>query len=160
MRHIDCWRVEDDDTVLLIQPQALDVFNRFAQIRSDMPESGGIILGYVRGLHLEVLEVTAPSFWDRQLRFFFERSSRGHREVAERRWRESAGLVRYLGEWHTHPQDYPFPSAVDRMEWGELAKKRSDKRPVLAIVVGRKALHVELIFADSTSIILRPDVQD
>ena len=33
----------------------------------------------------------------------------------------------------------------------------SFKRPVLAIVVGCKTLHVELISADATSIILNPD---
>ena len=34
-----------------------------------------------------------------------------HKGLAERRWQESKGLVRYVGEWHTYPQDVPSPSA-------------------------------------------------
>ena len=57
-------------------------------------------------------------------------------------------MVRDLGEWHTHPQEVPSPSYVDLDEWKILAKGRADKRPLLAVVVGRQNLHVELMHAD------------
>ena len=121
------------------------MFAKHAQTNIFMPESGGILLGYVREPHLEVLEATEPTCWDKRLRCFFDRSAQGHHDLAQSRWAESDGLVRYLGEWHTHPEDYPSPSLVDKSGWIKLANKRQDKRPVLAIIVGRKGLHVELI---------------
>lgn len=137
-----------------MQDAVAAVFAKYAQVSPSAPESGGILLGYVRDPHLEILEASEPTTWDKRRRFFFDRGSRGHRDIAERRWRESEGLVRYIGEWHTHPQDYPTPSNVDRAGWIKLANKRQDQRPVLAIVVGRKALHVELVNRDGTSTVL------
>jgi integrative and conjugative element protein (TIGR02256 family) len=150
------WRCAEGDRCLLIQGSVIDVFSEYAQVSSRAPESGGILLGYVRTPYLEVLEASEPTSWDRRMRFFFDRGTRGHRELAERKWRESNGLVRFIGEWHTHPQDHPAPSYVDRTGWVELAKNRQDQRPVLAVIVGRKALHVELINCDGTSIVMQP----
>jgi hypothetical protein len=44
-----------------------------------------------------------------------------------------------------HPQDYPTPSGLDRTEWTKLSKRRADGRPILAVIVGRKNLYVELV---------------
>lgn len=79
-----------------------------------------------------------------------------HKAIAERRWRESGGTVRYLGEWHPHPQDYPAPSQLDRNEWRSLVQCRADKRPLLAVIVGRNDLYVELVDTLGHEIILSP----
>lgn len=72
------------------------------------------------------------------------------------RWRASRGTVRYLGEWHTHPEDYPIPSGLDRSEWRRLAAGRRDKRPQLSIIVGRHGLHVELVHSDGNCVYFQP----
>ena len=68
-----------------------------------------------------------------------------HEHIAQKRWADSSGLVRYIGEWHTHPQDYPSPSGTDLTEWRKLAVKRKDKRPVLGLIVGRRTLYLESV---------------
>lgn len=155
MRYVKHWCNSREESYTVIQDAVIDVFTKHAQTDPRAPESGGILLGYVRTPHLEVLEASEPTFSDRRLRFFFDRGARGHREMAERRWSQSDGLIRYIGEWHTHPEDYPTPSQVDKQGWVNLAKKRQDRRPVLAIVVGRKALHVEVVSCDGSSTILQ-----
>ena len=85
------------------------------------------------------------TIWDKRFKFLFERLPLGHEAVALYRWKISQGTVRYLGEWHTHPEDYPRPSGLDRSEWTALSSKRLDKRPMLAVIVGRKNLYVELV---------------
>jgi integrative and conjugative element protein (TIGR02256 family) len=144
---------------LVIQNEVLNVFSKHAQTKISMPESGGILLGYVREPHLEVLEATEPTRWDKRLRSFFDRSAQGHHDLAQRRWSESSGLVRYLGEWHTHPEDYPTPSWVDKSGWMKLANKRQDGRPVLAIIVGRKGLHVELIDCEGKAMVMHAELE-
>lgn len=151
------WRAIEGEVCIQIQDEVIGVFDKYAQMSLSAPESGGILLGYVRTPHIEVLEASEPSFWDKRLRYFFDRKSQGHRQIAERRWKESKGLIRYVGEWHTHPEDYPIPSNFDRAGWVELANRRQDRRPVLAIVVGRKALHVELVNRDGTSIVMQSE---
>lgn len=145
MQYIDCWRTANSENLLVLQPVVTDIFEEYAQRDPALPESGGILLGYVRGPHLDVIEATRPTASDQRFLSFFNRSPDGHRVIAERRWLESEGFVRYLGEWHTHPQDYPAPSYIDKKGWQKIAQKRADKRPLLAIIVGRKDLHVELI---------------
>lgn len=154
MQYLKYWRVPGGGPCLVIQDAVLEVFAKHAQTNIFTPESGGILLGYVREPHLEVLEATEPTRWDKRLRCFFDRSAQGHHDLAQRRWAESGGMVRYLGEWHTHPEDYPTPSGVDKSGWIKLANRRQDKRPVLAIIVGRKGLHVELIDREGTAMVL------
>ena len=112
-------------------------------------------MGTVHGVHLLINEATAPTKWDKRFRYLFERTPLGHASIALARWRASHGTVRYLGEWHTHPEDQPTPSSLDRSEWHRLAKERKDERPLLAVIVGRKVLHVEMIPAGEKVMLLQ-----
>ena len=103
------------------------------------------MLGTVHGSNIIVVEATAPTIRDKRFQYLFERMPFGHSSIARARWRGSRGTVRYVGEWHTHPQDYPRPSGLDRTEWNKLSRKRADGRPMLAVIVGRKDLYVELV---------------
>jgi integrative and conjugative element protein (TIGR02256 family) len=159
MQYMNYWRSPDGGPCLVIQDGVLEVFEKYVQNNFFSLEAGGILLGYVREPHLEILEASEPTRWDKRLRCFFDRSAQGHHEVAQRASAESRGLVRYIGEWHTHPEDYPTPSTVDRYGWVNLAKKRQDQRPVLAIIVGRMALHVELVGREGQSVILQSSLE-
>ena len=90
-------------------------------------------------------QATVPTAWDKRFRYLFERMSFGHEAIALARWTASQGTIRYLGEWHTHPEDHPHPSGLDRSEWSRLSAKRRDKRSMLAVIVGRKSLYAELV---------------
>ncbi|MCE5364418.1 Mov34/MPN/PAD-1 family protein [Pseudomonas anguilliseptica] len=116
----------------------------------------GILLGHVRGMHLEILEATEPAPNDRRFKYFFERMIDGHQAISERRWRDSNGLIRYVGEWHTHPEDSPTPSGLDISEWQMLAGSRRDGRPMLAAIVGRQDLRVEYALSDGERCRLYP----
>lgn len=61
-------------------------------------------------------EVTTPQDSDRRSRFGFFRSKK-HEVLAHERWREQRNTTAYLGLWHTHPQEDPIPSSVDRTDW-------------------------------------------
>lgn len=155
MRHVSDWTLADGSLLLNFSDEVCGVFERNVQV-GDLPESGGVLLGTVHERGLLVTVATTPTRLDRQLRYLFERLPFGHRAVAERMWRHSAGTTRYIGEWHTHPQDIPVPSGIDLDEWCKLAKKRADKRPLLAVIVGRHGLHVELTHGDGHRELLSP----
>lgn len=40
----------------------------------------------------------------------------------------------YVGEWHTHPELNPFPSAIDRHGWEHICSSRN--APMLFIIAG------------------------
>lgn len=143
MQFVAEWSANQGRNLIYIHPAVLEVFRQYIQAGPSDLEAGGLLLGYVRGSHLEIVEATVPTRFDRRFRTFFERMCDLHERIAKKRWVDSSGLVRYIGEWHTHPQDYPSPSGTDLIEWRKLALKRNDERPVLGLIVGRKTLYLE-----------------
>lgn len=145
MSFVTSWGTPDHRVLLNFASPAIAVFERHIQARDTGTEAGGLLLGTVHGSNIAVSEATAPTRWDKRFLFLFERMPFGHASVARLRWKASGGIVRYIGEWHTHPQDYPAPSSLDRIEWNKLARKRADGRPVLGVIVGRKGLYIEIV---------------
>lgn len=125
MHHVSDWTLDDGSLLLNFSDEVLGMFERHVQV-GDLPESGGVLLGTV---HKKGLLVTKPTRLDRQLRYLFERLPFGHRAVAKRFWRSSGGTTRYIGEWHTHPQDIPVPSDIDLDEWKKLAGSGPTRGP-------------------------------
>lgn len=155
MRHVSDWTLNDETVMLNFSDEVRRVFEQNVQL-GDCPESGGVLLGTVHERGLLVTVATTPSRLDRRFRYLFERLPFGHRALAKRLWRATAGTIRYIGEWHTHAQDIPTPSGIDLDEWRKLAKVRADGRPLLAVIVGRGALHVELMHGNGHRELLRP----
>lgn len=145
MPFMNSWATPDQRVLLSLAEPVIAVFQRHIQARPSDCEAGGLLLGTVHGSSLAVTEATVPTTWDKRLQYFFERMPFGHSSIAQTHWKASGGMVRYVGEWHTHPQDYPYPSGLDRTEWNKLSRKRADGRPMLAVIVGRKDLYVELV---------------
>jgi integrative and conjugative element protein (TIGR02256 family) len=145
MQFMSSWATNDKKALLHFSEPTLKTFCQYIQTSDTDCEAGGLLLGSVHGAHMLIQQATVPTAWDRRFRHLFERMPFGHDAIALSRWMASQGTVRYLGEWHSHPESHPHPSSLDRLEWGRLSAKRQDKRPMLAVIVGRKALYVELV---------------
>lgn len=145
MYPMSSWATPDRRVLVNFAESAIGIFERHIQVLPSDCEAGGLLLGTVHGSNIMVVEATAPTTLDKRFQFLFERMSFSHSSIAQERWEGSGGTVRYVGEWHTHHQDYPRPSGLDRTEWNKLSRKRADGRPMLAVIVGRKSLFVELV---------------
>ncbi|WP_366241007.1 Mov34/MPN/PAD-1 family protein [Chromobacterium subtsugae] len=145
MQFINSWATDDKRTLLHFSEPTLRIFCQYIQTGEFSCEAGGILLGAVHGAHLLIEQATPPTEWDKRHQHLFERMPAGHEAIAQSRWTDSLGTIRYLGEWHTHPEDHPRPSGLDRSEWGLLSARRQDNRPMLAVIVGRISLHIELV---------------
>lgn len=156
MQFMSSWATDDRKTLLHFSAPALRNFSQHVQATHDDCEAGGLLLGAVHGAHLLIEQATVPTPWDKRFRYLFERMPFGHEAIALSRWTASQGTVRYLGEWHTHPEDEPSPSGLDRSEWNRLSGIRSDKRPMLAVIVGRQSLYVELVPSSGRGPVLIP----
>lgn len=127
-------RRPDADGFILIEDHVVRILDRYRQRSPNLPESGGILLGYRRERHLHVTDATVPRKQDNQTRTCFHRSADPHRHAAHARWRESGGTMDYLGEWHTHPELDPSPSPIDEHGWARICRVR--KAPMLFVIVG------------------------
>jgi integrative and conjugative element protein (TIGR02256 family) len=115
------------------------------QLSKGAPEAGGVLLGrLVKGLpDIIVDHALGPSPQDRRGRFFFFRAKSPAQTLIDQAWQASGQTLNYLGEWHTHPEDDPSPSCIDKRDWSRIsARARYEQSSLLFVIVGRKHLRV------------------
>ncbi|MDO9103068.1 MAG: Mov34/MPN/PAD-1 family protein [Candidatus Nitrotoga sp.] len=129
---------------LIITEHAVEQLLAHAQRRFWYCEAGGVLLGrhLLDSEDVVVDEVTVPQSSDRRTRFSFFRSKK-HEVIAIERWQAEASTLAYLGLWHTHPEDSPTPSSVDRNDWEQAVVKDTFNGPRLFFpIVGREEIRV------------------
>lgn len=123
----------------------IQTFSQYRQSYNHQPEAGGILLGRRRGRHFEIVHATSPFPCDKQWRTGFVRERNGHQAKATQLWIDNNGKVGYVGEWHTHPQYAPTPSAIDYQEWRQLISGRRQSEPLVVTIVGIASLYVAVL---------------
>ncbi|MCG9649840.1 Mov34/MPN/PAD-1 family protein [Vibrio brasiliensis] len=120
---------------VVIEPKAINKMRALRQLSSTAHEAGGVLIGERRGGNIVVKDVTTPSSRDLSSRVHFVRNLFHHQLAIVKANQRTGGTSNYLGEWHTHPQDNPYPSPIDFNNWR--ASLRNHK-PCLVAVIGRK----------------------
>lgn len=120
-------------------------------------ERGGILLGLRRGSHLHIDEATLPMKWDVGTTFAFRRSSKGHKELALRRWRQSNRTIDWVGEWHSHPERHASPSSIDLQSWRGITLDRA--APMAFLILGWERSWIGLCVPDCEAPIRYKEVE-
>jgi len=78
-------------------------------------ETGGVLVGYRREDKTWVIaKIMPPSPRNKRGRFWLKRDLPDAQKFVDKIHAESGGRFTYLGEWHTHPESSPTPSALDK----------------------------------------------
>jgi integrative and conjugative element protein (TIGR02256 family) len=77
---------------------------------------------------------------DQRARTRFHRAKRRHQAAIDAAWAASEGTCTYLGEWHTHPEPIPTPSAVDWTDWRRRLLRDRYTEPLFFIIIGTIAI--------------------
>ena len=130
-----------------------DINEKLSSIQSNhsfKKEIGGILIGEYDASEgcMRLTDMSFPYTGDLQSVFRFFRKSKGHQELMDQLWEESGHTKAYLGEWHTHPQDIPIPSGVDRRNWKQISKRNCNFDESYFIIIGRKALIMWAVMND------------
>jgi integrative and conjugative element protein (TIGR02256 family) len=140
--------------------QATATLNAFAQHHGDASEAGGILLGRMIENSNDVVidRVSTPGPRDRRRRHFFFRSRKRTQEIVDAAWVESNATTNYLGEWHTHPEETPSPSCIDKTNWIRIALNAKYETPLLVfVIVGTRDIRVwELVAGLRKPTLLKP----
>lgn len=123
----------------------LEQMLRHRQHRPQDLEAGGLLIGR----HLESGEgwvvdlVTEPQPGDERSRQGFKRNQAGHQPLLDRAWEASGHTQTAIGDWHTHPEDYPEASLVDMRGWrASLATWTWPDPFLLFVIVGLRTIGV------------------
>lgn len=105
-------------------------------------EAGGVLIGYTHKTFGSVVieEITEPQKDDKRTLLGFLRKSNHHLKAVKVAKRRNSG---YMGNWHTHPSDYPIPSQTDISSWKDsLYQESSSCDYLFFIIVGRKGYRI------------------
>ncbi|MFL9837111.1 Mov34/MPN/PAD-1 family protein [Flavobacterium sp. ST-75] len=132
---------------LKIAESVFDNIYPFIQDDNIKPEAGGILLGYyITSEEFCIIEISLPCVEDKATRYSFIRSRKNAQKIIDKNFKRSDGKIIYLGEWHTHPEDYPSPSGVDRNSIKERLKKdKLNSDVIFTLILGRKGLYIAAV---------------
>lgn len=109
-------------------------------------ETGGVLLGYYDFNVSSVTIVTAlPAPTDsKSSPGGFERGIVGLEEAVREASRRTAGIVGYIGEWHSHPPRHSAsPSKADLIQLCDLARGMAeDGLPAVQLIVGENDVRI------------------
>ena len=86
--------------------------------------------------------MTAPMPKDKRSRYRFVRKDKEHLNFFNEQYELSDGTIRYIGEWHTHPEDIPSYSSIDLKNWKEISGKSNVEDIYYHLIAGRTGLGV------------------
>ncbi|MDO4233745.1 Mov34/MPN/PAD-1 family protein [Pseudomonas sp.] len=124
--------------LLVIMPTPLKKMLAYRQLGWFSTEAAGVLIGERRGPHLVVHEISEPGPGDIRRRCFVDRRGAHHQTVVDKAFISSSGMLQYLGEWHTHPEDSPSPSSMDLDTWQR--HLISGHKKMALLIVGRKEI--------------------
>ena len=109
-------------------------------------ETGGVLLGYIDfNVNAIILVDALPAPPDsNSTTVSFERGVAGLSDAVNEATRRTAGIVGYVGEWHSHPRGHSAsPSRDDLVQLVEIATgMHEDGLPVLQLIVGDDDIQV------------------
>lgn len=135
-RMIYRFRIENTDITVEFSQSVLAHFSKNVQSTPNSPEAGGQLFAQITedGSHWSVSYATGPRLTDKRSRFFFKPDRRSERLEIHTEFEKGN---HYVGDWHTHPQKSPQPSARDIRSMAEMVQKSKHQLPgFLMVVVG------------------------
>ena len=126
---------DSNGALVVITEHVLAVLEKYKQTEMKDNEAAGVLPGEVRGQHIVVTDLSEPGFGDLRQRNLVDRQGKHHQQKVDDCFQLSGGTVNYIGEWHTHPEDFPQPSQQDRSSWLTHLKGGT---PKIVLIVGIK----------------------
>lgn len=123
--------------IVRLSSATVSVLLAHRQVRGDLPEAGGLLLGrfFPDTADMVVDEASAPSASDRRSRFSIFRRKKDAQKLVDEAWAMTHGTRNFLGEWHTHPEPIPSPSCRDRLNWQRICRAAVYEQDALVFVI-------------------------
>lgn len=122
---------------LILHDRVLDHFKRHRQLTSRSTEAGGQLFARFEGHQIHVIEATGPHREDKRGRFSFLPNRNKEQRDIDNFYRNG---LSFIGDWHTHPQDTPVPSATDIASIADCFRRsQHNLQSFVLIVVGRRS---------------------
>lgn len=134
--------IRDGQSKIKIDDHLLHCLKEYRQLHKEDLEAGGILVGRenLSNNNLIIEHFTTPQHDDFRSRNKFLRSSKYHLSFFDELYKKNNGTVRYIGEWHTHPEDVPHYSSVDWKNWRKIISKCTVVEAQYHMIIGNRAV--------------------
>ena len=134
-KHSIVGHLADTSQALSIARPALQHVRRHRQSTPWATEAGGQLFGTLNAAQVCVTEASGPYAGDERSRYRYRSNPAAAQRAIEDRHKR--GLL-YLGEWHTHAEDYPSTSGLDDDAMRRLiVSSQLNSNALLMMIVGR-----------------------
>jgi integrative and conjugative element protein (TIGR02256 family) len=113
----------------------IDYFSHHRQIERNYEVGGQLFASFLPTGEVLIHKVTGQRKSDSRLRNYFKPNKRIEQQEIDTIFREG---YHYIGDWHTHPEEYPNPSSEDLNNIGNIFRKsRHNLNYFLLVIVGQ-----------------------
>jgi integrative and conjugative element protein (TIGR02256 family) len=127
---------------LCITVPVLRTFGVHCQSTASGLEAGGVLLACFDLPNVIIEEVTVPSVKDCRSRFAFIADQASRKKAVTKAYKRG---LHFIGEWHSHPQADPAPSACDLRSMNDLfVKSRHELNFLVMVIVGNRTPELSL----------------
>lgn len=153
------YRLSDDiRPCLILSLTALAHMSSHRQLSPVAREAGGQLFALFIDDNINVVLATGPRTTDLRSRRFFHADRKAEQLEIEHMFK--AGL-HYVGDWHTHPENRPSPSATDVAAMKErFLLSKHQLRGIVMVIVGRETPPDGLYVGQHNGVSLRNLVPD
>jgi integrative and conjugative element protein (TIGR02256 family) len=137
--------IELENKKIKIDDSVVNLISHYKQLEEKDCEAGGILIGRENkeSGNLIIEYATEPYGKDKRTRISFHRRDRKHIEFYNTLYEKYSGIYAYVGEWHTHPENYPSYSSTDIKNWRKISKINADKQKIYYhLILGNKEIRV------------------
>ena len=144
-----------NDLKIIIKPEVFCDLKRYYYCNTKY-ETGGILLGKFNRNNgiIEIVEIyeLKTNFFST---IFYKRNARKAQKIINKRWKETEGIINYIGEWHTHPNMLAHPSGTDINSLKEIHDKVKRVLPGTILIIAGKDENINLIVQSGDIIEMR-----
>ncbi len=115
---------------LKLDYNVLDHIRTHLQIYKNDVEAGGQLFGRIEGTLMVCDFITGPVATDKRLRTFFQPNDDSEQADINAQFKKGR---HYFGDWHTHPEDCPRPSRLDKKNFNRIV--RESKRQLGGFII-------------------------
>jgi integrative and conjugative element protein (TIGR02256 family) len=138
-------KYENNIKKVKITEALMGVIGGFKQFKKKDNESGGILLGQIIDNNIYILKASTPNKFDKASRFSFECNKDAAQVIIDYEFINSGNKTIYVGEWHTHPENYPNPSGIDiRMIKDQYFKNRLNEPFLVLLIQGLQGVYIAI----------------
>ncbi len=134
-----------NNTKIHISDTVIEIFEKYKQKNIKDNESGGILIGQIKDDNIYILKASIPNKFDKSSRYYFECNKDAAQIIINYEFYNSGKRSIYLGEWHTHPENIPTPSGIDkRMIKGQFNRNKLNEPFLILIIQGLEEIYLSL----------------